>query len=270
MTIRVAVHGAAGRMGRQVIAIVAADPQAELVAALDRPGSAALGLNAGVLAGLGTDCPVTVTSELAPALSAADVVIDFSLPAGLPELMAACERTNTAAVVGTTGVQEPGRAAIAKLSARAPVVFAPNFSIGVNVFWALARRAAELLGPDADLEIVEMHHHHKVDAPSGTAVRLLEEVAAVRGLDPKRAAVHGRHGQVGARTKDEIGVHALRGGDVVGDHTLVLAAPGERIELSHRAHGREIFARGAVRAAHWVVGKNPGLYGMDDVLDLAK
>jgi 4-hydroxy-tetrahydrodipicolinate reductase len=150
----------------------------------------------------------------------------------------------------------------------APVVAAPNFSIGVNVLWALCERAVQLLGEDFDLEVVEMHHKHKVDAPSGTALRLTEVVARARGLDPALAAVPGRSGQVGARKRGEIGVHALRGGDVVGDHTLFLAGPGEQLEITHRAHSREIFARGAVRAAHWVVGRPPAVYDMADVLGI--
>lgn len=255
-------------MGRQVIAVVAADPRATVAAALARPGSAAVGVDAGVLAGLPEPLNLQITSDLTQALTVADVVIDFSLPGALPTLASACEETRTAAVIGSTGLDGPGQAVLSRLSATVPVVFAPNFSAGVNIFWALARKAVDLVGLEADLELVEMHHRRKVDAPSGTAVKLLEEVAKVRGADPAAVAVYGRHGAVGARRAGEIGVHALRGGDVVGEHTVVLALEGERIELTHRAHSREIFARGAVRAAHWVVDASPGLYGMGDVLNL--
>jgi 4-hydroxy-tetrahydrodipicolinate reductase len=148
-------------------------------------------------------------------------------------------------------------------------VAAPNYSVGLNALWAVAAQAVRVLGPEFDIEIVETHHRHKVDAPSGTALRFAEVVAQARGLDAKTAMRHGRVGQVGARTEGEIGMHAIRGGDVVGDHTLILAGPGERIELTHRAHTREIFALGAVRAAHFVVGRAPGLYDMADVLGIA-
>lgn len=268
---RIAVHGASGRMGRQVIAAVAEDPKAQLVAALVRAGSPALGQDAGVFAGLGRELQVPITADMQAGLATADVLIDFSLPSGMLSVLAACAEAGVPAVVGTTGFGEAGQAALDRLATVAPVVFAPNFSVGVNVFWALARRAVQYLGADTDVEIVEMHHRHKVDAPSGTARRLLEVVADARGQAEvvDKVARHGRQGQVGARTAEEIGVHALRGGDVVGEHTLIMAPAGERIELTHRAHGREIFARGAVRASHWVTGQVCGRYGMEDVLGLA-
>lgn len=265
---RIAIHGAGGRMGRALVSIIAADENAQLSGAVDHEKSAALGQDAGVLAGVPQPLSVSITSNLAEALADTDVVIDFSLPDGTLAVLETCLRSKTPVVIGTTGFGDAVKAAMQRLAEVAPVVFAPNYSVGVNVFWALAERAATLFADDVDLEIVEMHHHHKVDAPSGTATRLLDVVAKARGLDPKTAVRHGRAGQVGARTKDEIGMHALRGGDVVGDHTLILAGPSERIELTHRAHSREIFARGAVRAAHWVVGKPVGLYGMADVLGL--
>lgn len=265
---KIAVHGAGGRMGRQLVSMIAGDEDAKLTAALDRAESESHGVDAGLLAALGKSLGVSVTSDLAAGLAQSDVVIDFSLPAGTIPLLEKCRETRTPAVVGTTGFDERGDVALARLAEMVPVVFAPNYSVGVNVFWALARQAATLFADDVDLEIVETHHHRKVDAPSGTAVRLLNVVAEARGLDPKAAVQHGREGLVGARKSDEIGMHAVRGGDVVGDHTLILAGPSERIELTHRAHNREIFARGAVRAAHWVVDQPPGLYGMADVLGL--
>ena len=264
----IAVHGATGRMGRHVLAVVLADAQAQLAAAIEREGHAALGSDAGLLAGRSEASGVAIDADLDGALARSQVVIDFSSPEGTRALLERCAHKRVAAVVGTTGMDAPAKEALQLLAAVAPVVYAPNFSVGVNVLWALCARAVELCGDEFDLELIEMHHGRKVDSPSGTAVKLLEVVARARGLDPAKDAVHGRTGLVGARRPREIGVHALRGGDVVGDHTLVMAGPGERLELTHRAHGREIFARGAVRAAHWVAGRAPGLYDMSDVLGL--
>ncbi|MDH5670729.1 MAG: 4-hydroxy-tetrahydrodipicolinate reductase [Myxococcales bacterium] len=266
---RIAIHGAAGRMGRAVIDQILAREGAELGAALERSGHGSLGCDAATLVGRSDPLGVMLGDDLAAGLERVEVAIDFSLPEGTGQLLAACAAAGCPAVVGTTGLDAAGREALEACASRAPVVYAPNFSVGVNLFWALARRAVELAGDEFDLEIVEMHHRRKVDAPSGTAARLLEVVAEARGLEPERAAVHGRSGRPGARTREEIGVHALRGGDVVGDHTLLLAGPGERLELTHRAHSREIFAAGAVRAAIWVVGREPGLYDMADVLGIS-
>lgn len=267
--VRMAVHGAGGRMGRSVIAVVKDDPDAVMAAAVDREGSAILGLDAGLLVG-SEPLGVNVSSDVATALRGAEVVIDFSLPEPMTRLVAECERQKRPAVIGTTGLDGTAKAAIAKLATVAPVVVAPNFSQGVNVLFHLAARAAKLLGKGFDAEIVEMHHRLKVDAPSGTAVRLAEVVAEAKELDPEQSFVHGRSGQVGARRTEEMGVMTLRGGDVVGEHTLLLAGLGERIELTHRATDRAIFARGAVRAAHWVVHQPPGLYDMGDVLGIAE
>ncbi|MDD9933284.1 MAG: 4-hydroxy-tetrahydrodipicolinate reductase [Myxococcales bacterium] len=264
----IAVHGAAGRMGRTIIEVVLDDGEASLAAAVEHTGHASIGTDAGVLVGRPDPLGVMVSDDLAGALAEADIVIDFSLPQGTRAMLERCLETKTGAVIGTTGLDDGAREALAALAKVAAVVYAPNFSVGVNVFWALARRAVELLGDDFDMEIVEMHHKHKVDAPSGTAVKLLEVVAEARGVDPKADAVPGRNGLVGARKPREVGVLALRGGDVVGDHTLVLAGPGERVELTHRAHSRSIFARGAVRAAQWAAGREPGLYSMADVLGI--
>jgi 4-hydroxy-tetrahydrodipicolinate reductase len=264
----IAVHGAGGRMGRTVLELLLEDPHARLVAAVDRPGHASLGHDAALLVGRAEPLRVALSENLDAALAGAQVVIDFSSPEASRLLLERCAQARVAAVVGTTGMDAANRAALEALSKVAPVVATPNFSVGVNVLSALAKRAVELLGAEFDLEIVEMHHKHKVDAPSGTAMRLAEVVARARGLDPGRARVPGRSGQVGPRRTEEIGVHAVRGGDVFGDHTLVMAGPGERLELTHRAHGREIFARGALRAAHWVVAQPAGLYDMADVLGI--
>jgi 4-hydroxy-tetrahydrodipicolinate reductase len=264
---RIAVNGAAGRMGRSIIAVVLADAEAQLTAAIERKDHAALGSDAAILSGAGAAGDVALAADVDAALERAQVVIDFTTPESTCALLARCAEKRVPAVVGTTGMNAQSREAVQALARVAPVVFAANFSVGVNVLWALCERAVQLCGDEFDLEVVEMHHHHKVDAPSGTALKLAEVIARARGLEPA-AVVNGRSGQVGARKSQEIGMHALRGGDVFGDHTLVLAGPGERIELTHRAGNREIFARGAVRAAHWVVGRPAGLYDMGDVLGL--
>lgn len=268
MTTAIAVHGASGRMGRSVIEVLASDVEAELVAAIDRTGDAAIGQDAGILAGTKKPLGVAISDDLRGAIERSAVVIDFSSPEASIGVIARCVAGKRAAVIGTTGLDSACQEAIDALARVAPVVVAPNFSIGVNVLVALAGYAAQMLGEQFDIEIVEMHHRHKVDAPSGTAVRLTEVVARARGLDPEWATVMGRSGRPGPRPPSEIGVHALRGGDVIGDHTVVLAGPGERIELTHRAHERQIFARGAVRAAHWVATQPPGRYDMSDVLGI--
>ena len=269
MTLKVAVYGAAGRMGRVEVDLVLQDATAELVAALEEPNSPALGQDAGMLAGSLKQMGVAVTSDLDSAIKSAQVVIDFSNPAATRALIAACIKHRVPAVIGTTGLNADDEQALNQLAQLVPVVWAANFSVGVNVLVYLAARAVQLLGPDFDIEIIEMHHRNKVDAPSGTALRITEAVAKARGGSQSRA-VHGRTGEVGARTPNEIGVLALRGGDVVGEHTVVLAGPGERLELTHRAHSRVILARGALHAAHWVVEQKPGRYDMADVLSLPK
>ncbi len=269
LTLRVAVHGAGGRMGRAVLALVLADADASVAGALERPGSSVLGADVGTLGGGGPE-GLAVTDDVALALADADVVIDFSLPGGTRAIAGACAERGLPLVVGTTGLDPAAEEALTRLSEKAPLVVAPNMSAGVTLLFHLAARAAALLGPSFDAEIVEMHHRQKVDAPSGTALRLAEGVARARGLPWPDAAVHGRSGHVGPRRDDEIGIMTLRGGDVVGEHTLVLAGPGERLELTHRARDRTIFARGAMRAAWWVVGRPPGRYDMADVIGIPR
>lgn len=267
--LRVAVHGAAGRMGLSIVRALREDAGAELVAALEHADSAALGKDVGVLAG-GESLGVAISAGHEAGLRACDVVIDFSLPAPTARLAAKAAALEKPAVIGTTGLDAEQVAALETLAGVAPIVFAPNYSQGVNLLFHLAAKAAELAGPGFDAEIVEMHHRRKVDAPSGTAVRLYEVVAEAKGLPVDGAAVHGRSGPTGARSDGEIGVMTLRGGDVVGEHTLMLAALGERLELTHRATDRHIFARGAVRAAHWLLAPDtkPGRYDMGDVMNL--
>lgn len=266
MTCKIAVHGAAGRMGRAVIQLVAEAADLKLVAAIDAQGSSTIGRDAGELAQVGP-LGVTVRADLG-ALAAADVVIDFSLPHAVPALVAACSDNRRPLVLATTGLTADHWRMVDELAQKCPVVAAPNYSTGVNVLYYLAQKASQLLA-DFDLEIVEMHHRNKVDAPSGTAIGLAEAAAKGRSLVAKDVSVWARQGHTGPRTRDEIGVMTLRGGDVVGDHTLILAGPSERLELTHRAHDRALFARGALRAARWLQGREPGKYGMADVLGLA-
>jgi 4-hydroxy-tetrahydrodipicolinate reductase len=211
---------------------------------------------------------VAVTDDLAAALAEVDVVVDFTTPEASRAHAAAAAAAGCAIVIGTTGLGTDERAALDAAGASVPVVWAPNFSVGVNLTLRLLAQAASVLGDDADVEIVEMHHRHKVDAPSGTALRMGEVLAETLGRDLDAVADHGRSGQTGARTRDRIGFHALRGGDVVGDHTVIFAADGERIEITHRASDRMTFVSGAVRAAVWAAGRAPGRYDMDDVLGL--
>lgn len=205
---------------------------------------------------------------LEPLLTRTDVVIDFSLHHAVPALATLCARHQIALISGTTGLDPTERATLESAASRIPVVWASNFSTGVNTLFWLTRQAARILGPDFDLEVLEMHHRLKRDAPSGTATTLAEILADVRQLNLEHAARHGRSGQVGERTPGEIGLHAIRGGDVVGDHTVIFAGAGERLELTHRAASRDTFAVGALRAARWIVNRPPGLYSMQDVLGL--
>ncbi len=206
--------------------------------------------------------------DLAAVIERGDVVVDFSVHTATPQVAALCAQHRKALVIGTTGHNDTETFEIRKAHTRIPIVWSSNFSTGVNTLFWLTRKAAEILGPDYDLEIIEMHHRHKRDAPSGTAKTLAQILAEVRSLHLNEALRHGRHGITGERKPGEIGVHSVRGGDVVGDHTVIFASAGERIELTHRASSRETFAHGALRAAAWVVRQPPGLYDMRDVLGL--
>jgi len=265
---RIAILGAGGRMGRNLIQAVIERPEAELVAAVLRAGDARLGGDAGELAAAGR-AGVALTDDAALAAEAADVVIDFTLPESTRAHLAACRAAGTALVIGTTGLSDAQRHEIEAATADLAVVLAPNFSVGVNLSFRLAELAARALGDDFDVEIIEAHHRHKVDAPSGTAVRLGEVVAGALGRDLKRCAVYGREGHTGARDRDTIGFATVRGGDIVGEHTVLFAGEGERVEITHRASSRMTFARGAVRAALWVARRGGfGLFDMQDVLGL--
>jgi 4-hydroxy-tetrahydrodipicolinate reductase len=262
---RIAVLGADGRMGRALTrAVVAAGGGAKLTAACERAGHPAIGKDAGVLAG-GETLGVSVIGSLPPK-GAADVWIDFTSAQATETVCKAATAAEAALVVGTTGLGPETRAAMESAARKVAVVYATNYSVGINVLRAVVAEAARALGPAYDIEIVETHHRAKRDAPSGTALTLAESVAAATGRQLETAARYARHGDVGPRTPGEIGLQAVRGGDVIGDHTVHLLGQGERIELTHRATNRDLFARGALRAARFLHGKPAGRYTMADVL----
>jgi 4-hydroxy-tetrahydrodipicolinate reductase len=267
--IKVAVPGAAGRMGRAIIKVLAETDEAELAAAIERPGHPDLGKDAGTLAGLGP-AGVALTHQLDQALEVADVIIDFTAPAATAWTVTRAADAEVGLVIGTTGLGEAERRAVERAAEKVPVVWSPNMSVGVNLVFGLLDTAARALGDGYDVEIVELHHRQKRDAPSGTAARMAEVLAEALGRDLGQVGVYGRRGDVGARAPEPIGVHAVRGGDVVGDHTVHFLGLGERIEITHRASSRETFARGAVRAALWLGDRDPGLYDMQDVLGLRR
>ncbi len=267
----IAVLGAAGRMGCAIVRVIAETSGAALAAAVEHAASPHLGQDAGRAAGLpvGAKTDGVVIRDQLPTAGAATVWIDFSSAAATVTTAAAAADRGAALIVGTTGVDAAGKQALAEAARRVPVVFTPNMSVGINVLLRLVADAARMLGPDYDLEIVETHHRLKRDAPSGTALRLAEALAAATGRDLARDARYARHGDIGPRTSGEIGIQTLRGGDVVGDHTVFFLGAGERIEITHKASSRDTFARGAVRAALWTKGRAPGLYDMRDVLGLS-
>ena len=241
---KVIINGSKGRMGQALISCAARMPDIEVVGAIDQG------------------------DDLSALIGKSDAVIDFSFHNATLAVAQTCARHGKALVVGTTGHSAEDKAAIVALKMQIPMVIATNYSTGVNTLFWLTRKAAEILGPSFDLEVVEMHHRLKKDAPSGTATTLLEILGDVRRVQLEEALRHGRKGIVGERTQNEIGIHAIRGGDVVGDHTVIFAANGERVELTHKASSRDTFANGALRAAQWVVKQRVGLYDMQDVLGL--
>jgi 4-hydroxy-tetrahydrodipicolinate reductase len=264
---RVVIAGAAGRMGQMLIEAVLAAEDLTLHGALDVPGSPALGRDAGASAGRSTG--VNVTADLDAALAGADVLIDFTRPEGTLAHMAACARHNVKLVIGTTGFTDEQKAAIAEHArTQCAVVMAPNMSVGVNVVMKLLALAAPAFSEGYDIEVIEAHHRHKIDAPSGTALKMGEVVAQALGRDLKDCAVYAREGVTGPRDPSSIGFATIRGGDVVGDHTVLFAGTGERIEISHKASSRAGYAQGSLRAARFLTDKPLGLYGMDAVLGL--
>jgi len=241
---RILITGSRGRMGQALAACASAHPDIEISGQADQG------------------------DDLRPLIGKADVVVDFSSHDATPEIAQLCASNKKAMVIGTTGHTDAEKAKILSFKSQMPIVWSANFSTGVNALFWLTRKAAEILGPGFDLEIIEMHHRMKKDAPSGTAKVLAEILASARRLEPETAARHGRVGLVGQRTAEEIGIHSIRGGDVVGDHTVIFATAGERLELTHKASSRDTLAHGALRAAQWIVKQKPGLYDMQDVLGL--
>ncbi|MEE3634491.1 4-hydroxy-tetrahydrodipicolinate reductase [Pseudomonas sp. FFUP_PS_473] len=264
---RIAVMGAAGRMGKTLIEAVQHAQGAGLTAAVDRPDSTLIGADAGELAALGR-IGVALSGGLEQVVDDFDVLIDFTHPSVTLKNLAFCRESGKAMVIGTTGFSAEEKQLLVEASKEIPIVFAANFSVGVNLCLKLLDTAARVLGDDVDIEIIEAHHRHKVDAPSGTALRMGEVVAQALGRNLQEVAVYGREGQTGARDRQTIGFATVRAGDVVGDHTVLFAAEGERVEITHKASSRMTFAKGAVRAALWLEGREPGLYDMQDVLEL--
>ncbi len=264
---KIAVAGAGGRMGRTLIEACNYSKKSVLTAATERPDSTLVGIDAGELAGLGRTIQVPVSSSLARA-SDFDVLIDFTHPSITTQHIDYCLQQHRKMVIGTTGCDEELEAKIKKAAETIAIVYAPNMSVGVTLCLKLLQTAARVLGDDVDIEIIEAHHRHKVDAPSGTALKMGQVVADTLGRDLKECAVYGREGQTGARDSKTIGFETIRAGDIVGDHTVMFAGVGERVEITHKASSRMTFAKGALRAAEWLKDKNKGLYDMMDVLDL--
>src|SRR5712692_10533383 len=265
---RLIVAGAGGRMGRTLIHAIAAMEGATLAGAVEAAGSPVIGRDAGELAGVGKN-GIEIRADVEPLLGQADALLDFTVPAATLAFAELAARKALVHVIGTTGLTGESDKLIAEAAKRAVIVKSGNMSMGVNLLAALVKRVAKTLDEDFDIEILEMHHNKKIDAPSGTALLLGRAAAAGRGVDLNQRSVRGRDGVTGARGAGDIGFAALRGGTVVGDHTVIFAGPAERVELVHKAEDRMIFARGALKAAMWAKGKKPGLYSMADVLGLA-
>jgi 4-hydroxy-tetrahydrodipicolinate reductase len=264
---RLIVAGAGGRMGRTLIKAIAETKGMTLAGAVDAPGSAIIGRDAGELAGLGAN-GVSVTADVGPLMAKADGLVDFTIPAATVVLAELTARQGIAHIIGTTGLKEAEEKLIAEAAKKTAVVKSGNFSMGVNLIAALTKRVAKTLDQSFDIEIFEMHHNKKIDAPSGTALMFGRAAAEGRGIDLAAHSERGRDGETGARKPGNIGFASLRGGTVVGEHSVIFAGPAERVELVHRAEDRMIFARGALHAALWARGQKPGLYSMADVLGL--
>lgn len=264
--IKIAVVGASGRMGRMLIEAVLKDGEAKLVSAIDQVGTPAIGKDAGELVGM--PCGVEVTTDVEAGIAKADCLIDFTRPEGTLEHLAICCRHKVGIVIGTTGFDDEGKQVIADAARVIPVVFAPNMSVGSNLVFKLLDTASRILANGYDIEIVEAHHRLKVDAPSGTALRMGEVIAQALGRDLKQCAVYGREGVTGERDPSTIGFATVRGGDIVGDHTVMYCGTGERVEISHKAGSRMPYALGSLRATRFLAGKESGLFDMQDVLGL--
>ncbi|MDX8130192.1 4-hydroxy-tetrahydrodipicolinate reductase [Methylomonas sp. OY6] len=265
--VRIAVVGASGRMGLCLLKAALAAENAELTVAVSRPDSLALGKDAGELAGVSA-AGIKVCDDLAALTNKFDVLIDFTRPDASMDYVEICRQAGKKIVIGTTGYSEAQKAAIAEAAQDVAIVIAPNFSVGVNLSLKLLEMTAKVMGDYTDIEVIEAHHRHKVDAPSGTALRMGEVVAAALGRDLKDCAIYGREGDTGARDRKTIGFSTIRAGDIVGEHTVMFADEGERVEITHKATSRMTFANGAVRAAAWLADKQSGLFDMQDVLGL--
>ncbi|CAA0101798.1 4-hydroxy-tetrahydrodipicolinate reductase [BD1-7 clade bacterium] len=265
--IRIAVTGASGRMGRTLIEACAHADGVQLTAAIEHPASSMIGADAGELGGIGKN-GIPVVASVEDVIEQFDVLIDFTAPVATLANAAACSHAGKQIVIGTTGFNDEQKDVLLANQSVMAMCMASNYSVGVNLCFKLLETASRVLGEDSDIEVYEAHHRHKVDAPSGTALSMGQVVADTLGRDLKECAVYGREGQTGAREKDTIGFATVRAGDIVGDHTVMFAAEGERVEITHKASSRMSFARGAVRAAAWLNEQKPGLYDMQDVLDL--
>jgi 4-hydroxy-tetrahydrodipicolinate reductase len=261
--IKAVVTGAAGRMGNRIISLMAESNDFELLAAIEAPGHTCLGQPVNIPGG-----KLNIDDDLSKALESAQVIIEFTSPQATLEHLELARSRETAMVIGTTGFSPAEQERLNELGRQLPLVVSPNMSLGVNLMYGLLKQAALALGDDYDVEICEAHHKMKQDAPSGTALKLAEVVAAALGRDLEKVAVYRGKGQLGIRSAQEIGIQSIRAGDIVGEHTVFFAGNGERLEIVHRAHSRDTFARGALRAARWVVGQPKGLYNMQDVLGL--
>ncbi|MET4696065.1 4-hydroxy-tetrahydrodipicolinate reductase [Endozoicomonas lisbonensis] len=264
---RIAVVGAAGRMGRMFVEAIASDERVELGAAIERPGSSLLGVDAGELVGVGS-LGVKLSPQLSDVVDQFDTVIDFTTPAFTLNNVELCREHGKSIVIGTTGLNDEQKARLQEVGRDISIVFASNMSVGVNLVFKLLETAARIMDEDADIEIIEAHHRNKVDAPSGTALTMGEIVADAVGRDLKQCAIYGRQGVTGVREHETIGFSTIRAGDVIGDHTVLFASEGERVEITHKASNRVIYARGALRAVRWLADRPAGLYSMQDVLGL--
>ena len=265
--IKAIVAGAAGRMGGRIIHTIEATEGISVAGAFERADHAAVGSDVGEVVGLGT-MGLQIASDLNSVLDAGDVLIDFTFHEASVEHLRQAVSSKKPMVIGTTGFTDDEIEAIGKLAKEIPCVQAPNMSMGVNLMFKVVEDMAKALGDGFDMEIIEAHHHHKKDAPSGTAVKLAQNLAVALGRNLEQVGVYERHGMIGERRPEEIGIQTIRGGDIVGEHTVLFAGVGERLELTHRAHSRDNFARGAVKAAMWIVNQSPGLYDMQHVLGL--
>lgn len=265
MSIKIVIHGVTGRMGQEIARIVVTDPDMVLAGCCDVPSHPAIGSDIGELLGMGK-MGISVKASILDCIDDDSVIIDFTTPVATTALIDKIKNSQARIVIGTTGLSDDEILNVREKAKTRAILFSPNMSLGVNFLFYLAKVAAEKLGNDFDIEIIEMHHRNKKDSPSGTAKRLGEIVAEALGVSSEKAMKHGRNGIVGARTPKEIGMHAVRGGDIVGDHTVLFAGPAERIEIKHSAHSRTVFAQGAVKAAKWLHARPAGIYSMKDVL----